>query len=1230
MISGASNGDGLTGHRHTTIAAAEVPVEPRPLRRESPILSIGRYKILEPLGQGASKRVFLARDELLERDVALAVVSDAELRDALHARLLREMRTAAQLGDHPHIVTLHDVGEHDGITFLVSQLVRGGSVADWLRQVAPAGLPVPDAVRIAREVSGALAHAHDHEVVHRDVKPSNILLDEDGTALLTDFGVALLTDRARSTAEGTVIGSAAYMPPEQALGRAVDKRGDLYSLGATLYEMVCGRPLFRGSPLAVLSQQVRRRPPDPRAVNADVPDRLATLILRLVAKQPEDRPESAREVEAALAEILAGAPATHETTRRVSLPRQLAGPAEKPLVDREDAIGALRRGWERAAEGRPSMRLITGEPGIGKTRLAAAFAEQVLSESPVVLYGRCDEEPLISYQPFVEALRQLLSHHPGLDAAVDPRLEPELAELGRLVPELRRSAPPQDDAATERSERYLLFEAVVGLLTAAAAIRPLLLVLDDLHWADKPTVLLLRQLLRAPAGRAMVIATSRPDGLQAERPLSAVIADLHREADAGRLDRVVLEGLDEADTGVLVRVRDKRQIDEEFVSLLHGETAGNPFFIEEAMRALRDADLSTAAGAASALRSVGVPDGAREVIQRRLARLSPGAIELLTSAAVCGREFRLAVVAELVGLPITRLLGLLDEVIAAGLVAEPVVDRFSFCHALVRDALYVSIASDTHRARLHLAVGEALEKLGEGIVPPSEFALHFHAARAVGGAEKAAAYAHAAAEAAALALSYEEAAVHVARELDALEVLGSDHDSERGRRLHSLGRLQWQAGDRVAAQGTFLREAELARELGDSAQLARAALGFGGLYYDAEHTNQVLIELIEEALEALPPGDGAVRAELMARLAHALHFTDPEGRAVGLSRDALEMARRTGERAALLAVLPARHAILLHAAHIGERLALAGEWLKLAEEAGHRHEKALALNWYIYDLIESGNEAGATRAHRELVELAEQLRQPQYWNFATSWQFVRLHLAGRFAEAELKAAETYRYARRVQGTYAKSLFAGQLFAMRRDQGRLDEVTALAAPLVGEFPTLSPWRAAMVVAHAAEGDVERARSELSVLSQDDFSSIPRDAFWLGAMCIAAEACAALGHRGSAGQLVGQLEPYAHLNAQVGVAFCLGPVHRFLGSLRSLLGDFTSAERHFVASMERSRALGAVTTEALAQCEYGELLLGSNKAGAREHLEQARDTAERLGMVSLLRRASAALERAGSVR
>jgi hypothetical protein len=1188
--------------------------------------TIGRYRIIEPLGKGSSKRVFRARDELLERDVALAVIAGPAVRGPSDRRTLREARTAARLGDHPHIVTLHDVGETDGNAYLVSQLVRGGSVAQQLAERAPSGLPLAQTLRIAREVAGALAHAHEHGVIHRDVKPGNVLLTPDGVAMLTDFGVALLADRSRTTVEGGIVGSAAYMSPEQALGGDVDARSDLYSLGATLYELACGRTVFEGDVLAVLSQHVHSRPLDPRTVDGAIPDGLAALILQLLAKRPEDRPQAAVAVTRALAEIETGGGAGPARSARTPLPVQLAEQANRPFVGREAAFASLHDGWTRAAEGRPSLRLLVGEPGIGKTRLAAAFAREIVEGSGAVLYGRCDEDPLLSYQPFVEALRALIAERPGLEAAVDPRLEPELAELSRLVPELRGRSSAGAAPAARESERYLLFETVIALLEAGARTGSLLLVLDDLHWADRPTVLLLRQLLRTPSAHVMVLATARAEGLGAEHPLSALLADLRRQDDPTRMERLPLAGLDAAETAALVDAREERPVDDVFVGLLHGETGGNPFFIEEALRALQGADLSQAGDAASALRAVGVPEGAREVIQRRLDRLSTEAAELLRSASVCGREFTPEVVAELLGRPVTQLLGGLDEAMAAGLVLEPVIDTFTFCHALVRETLYLGIASDTHRARLHLAVGEALEKLGAGRASPAELALHFHAGRAVGGAVKAAEYARAAARAAASALSYEEAAVHTARELDALELLGPERDHERGRTLHSLGRLHWQSGDRVAAQRTFLREAELARQLGDAEQLARAALGFGGRYYDAEHVDAVLIGLLEEALTALPPGDGPVRAEVMARLADALHFTDPEGRAVGLSAEAVAMSRRCGQATTgFLAVLGARHSVLLHPTHVRVRLAITAEWLELAEAMGHHDETALALNWHIYDLLESGDGDGARAAHRRLAELAEFLRQPQYLNFATSWEVNWLQIAGRFAEVETKAVECYGYARRAQGTYAKSLFAGQLFALRDDQGRLAELAPVLVPLVGENPTLSAWRASMLKVRLATGDLDRVRADLTDLCADDCAAIPADGFWLGAMCGVAEACAAVGETRYADALIAELGPHTELNAQIGLAFCLGPVARYVGLAHGLAGHVEEAEQAFLAAIDHSASLGAATAEARARCDYGALLLTAGRDEGRAQLERALATADRLGMAGLRQRAADALAR-----
>jgi Protein kinase domain/AAA ATPase domain len=1193
------------------------------------LVAAGRYELLRCLGRGASKEVYLARDTVLDREVAVGLIVNARVEGALRTRLMREVRTTARLDDHPHIVTVHDVGEEQGVPWIVSQYVSEGSVADLLTR-HPDGLPIPDAVRIGSQVADALAFAHDHGVIHRDVKPSNVLLVDRQTALLTDFGIALLADQSRLTEEGVPVGTASYMSPEQARGDAVDLRCDLYALGATLFELVCGHPPFVGGVVEVIAQHLNRPPPDPRTINPAVPDDLAALIVRLLSKWPDDRPASAQAVRETL-EARDVPVTTGRTSAPVvaALPEALTGEPERSFVGREDAMEALRRSWRRAATGYPALALVSGEPGIGKTSLAAAFAQEAHDAGTITLYGRCDEDPLVSYQPFVEALRHLVSMRPTLAAELDPRWTPELAELGRLVPELRgQGVAPAATEGGANPERYLLFEAVVALLSTAAAHGPLLLVLDDLQWADKPTALLLRHLMRSPvAGSVMVLGTARRDDLTPAHPLAGVVADLARQARGGadRLARVALDGLDEQETQALVGAREQRAVDREFVRLLHEETAGNPFFIEEALRGLRDADLSAAEDAASALRSLGVPAGAKELIQRRLARIDPATVELLTRASVCGAEFRLDVLAALLGLSAAQAAAPVEEAIAAGLVVEPSIGRYTFCHALVRETLYGSVLSEANRARLHLAVGEALEELDGERASAPELALHFHAALAVGGAERAVNYALAAAAGAAKALAYEEAAAYRLRACDALAFLG--RDAERGRLLHSVGRLRWQAGDRAGAQEAFLLEAELARQVDDAQVLARAALGYAGRSYDAEAIDPQLRGLLEEALERTPQADTALRAKLQARYAEALHPIDG-GRAIELSREAVAIARQSGDEDALVAALAGHHTTLLHIAHLPERLSVGAEWVERAQSP-RRDNLGQALHWRMYDLFEIGNLDAALSAHEQLHALAEELRQPLYRHFAASWDTKWLEIAGRFGDAEAQARKAREDGRRMQGVHVRMLYAGQIFGLRREQGRLGEVARDVAKLVGPNATLPAWRAGLVAARCEAGERPAAQAELTALARDDFAAIPPDMFWLGALCLLAEGAAALGDRAVAAQLAGQLDPYAEYNAQIGLAMFLGPVHLFLGVLTKLAGDRAAASRHFEVALERAAGLGMLTAEARAQCEYAELLLADGGEPERlrglELLERARMTAQQTGMAALLERTTAARER-----
>ncbi len=1193
----------------------------------------GRYEFVRFLARGTSKDVYLARDMLLGREVAVGLVTDTRIEGALRTRLLREVRATAQLDAHPHIVSVYDVGEEQGATWIVSQYVGGGTLAELLER-HPQGLPMDVAIALARQVADALSFAHDHAVVHRDVKPGNVLLADPGTALLADFGVALLVGQARLTTEAVPLGTPLYMPPEQVGGGAVDARSDLYALGAMLFEMVCGRPPFEGSPMAVIAQQLNAAPPDPRSLRPELPDDVAELILSMLSKRQEDRPSSAAAVRDTLGERNA------QVRRRASarfvppLPAPLVAGPRQSLIDRDEALQSLRACWQRKGDGRAALSVVLGEPGIGKTRLAAAFAQEIHEAGAMVLYGRCDEDALVSYQPFVEALRHLVSQEPTVVAGLDAQWGPELAELAGLVPELRGRVPiSASPRSTLDPQRYLLFEAVMALLSVAAAARPVLLVFDDLHWADTSTALLLRHLARADvAASIMVLGTAREPDAATSAPLRGALADIARVADPAqeRIVRITLGGLDADETRRLITVRKEREIAVDVARMFQRETDGNPFFIEETLRAVDDQDLGDAQDAAVALRSAGVPVGAKGVIHRRLERLAPTTLALLTRASVCGRAFRLDVLAEMLGDARLDVLAGLEDAISAGLVVEPSIGRCSFCHALVRETLYEGVVSDANRARLHLAAGEALERLEHDRPPVAELALHFHAARQLGAAGKAFQYGLAAADAAAEALAYEEAADHLVKALDALDLLGPGGEVERIEVLFSLGRLRWRAGLREAAQEAFASAAEIARRLGAPEHFARAALGYAGRSYEAETIDPLLEALLREALEAVPAANTSLRAKLMARLGEALHPIDGD-LAIELSGEAVAIARESGDEQAILVALAGRHTTLLHSDHLCERLDIGREWLARSE-AGGRDILGQALHWHIYDLVELGDLDEAHRAHPRLKTLAERLRQPLYQHFAASWDAKWAEMAGDFAEGEAKAAETYRYGRRAQGGHVRLLYAGHLYGLRRSQGRLAEIRDEVRPLIGDKPTLPVWRAGLIAAYCETGDPVTAQAELDRLTRDGCAHVPRDMFWLGALCLLAEGAVALGDRAAAVGLRRALEPYADHNAQIGMAFLVGPVTGFLAVLAALEGDAPAAAGHFETALRRTAAHGAVTAEALVQSRYGEFLRAQDdprqRDRAAELLERSRDTARRVGMLGLEAEAAGTLRDAAA--
>jgi eukaryotic-like serine/threonine-protein kinase len=444
---------------HTFLAAAEramagTPAAAESLTSRAPERSnkavqpasfcAGRYEVKHFLGEGGKKLVYLAHDTKLDRDVAFALIKIDGLDEEGLLRIKREAQAMGRLGDHPHIVSVFDIGDENGQPYLVSQLMGGGDVEGLIQKAEDRRVSLDVALKIADEVCQALEHAHSHGIVHRDLKPGNVWLTADGTAKLGDFGLAVALDRSRLTQAGMMVGTVSYMPPEQAIGGEVTPRSDLYSLGAMLYELATGRPPFVGNDsVAIIGQHLNTPPVAPSWHARDLPSGLEVLILRLLEKDPMKRPASAADVRQALASI---------TLLRDQRGRNLAPSAEdggveaeprdnplyrRTFVGREAELHQLQAAFDAALSGRGTLMAVVGEPSIGKTALCEQLATYAAVRGGRALVGHCYEEGSLSfaYLAFVEALRSYALSRPP--AALRDELGSGAREVARIVSEVR-------------------------------------------------------------------------------------------------------------------------------------------------------------------------------------------------------------------------------------------------------------------------------------------------------------------------------------------------------------------------------------------------------------------------------------------------------------------------------------------------------------------------------------------------------------------------------------------------------------------------------------------------------------------------------------------------------------------------------------------------------------------------------------------------------------------------
>jgi serine/threonine protein kinase/predicted ATPase len=682
------------------------------------------YEILTEIGRGGMGVVYKARETSLGRPVALKFVpaefaSDPERLD----RFLREAQTASGL-NHPHICTVHALGEHEGRPFIVMEFIEGLT----LQALVARRPPLDQVARVVGQAARALAAAHAAGVVHRDIKPENIMVRADGYVKVLDFGLArrpptLIQPKSRNendTDPGAVMGTAAYMSPEQARGDQADSASDIFSLGLVLYQLATGRHPFEGeSTLNLLYAIATQKPQAASQLNPEVSVGLEALLEAMLHKDPRLRP-TASEVEVALTAL------PNRGTGRV-----LQSPA-RLRVRREPELAALHAAFADADAGRGSVVCVAGEPGIGKTSLVEDFLDELAKTAPgcAIIRGRCSERltKTEAYAPVIDALEDLFRTSARGPVARSLKV---LAPTwhAQIAPASEESAAASGSVSRALSQQAMLRE-FSNFLQEASRLDPIVLYFDDIHWADVPTADLLAHVgSRCHCLRTLLLVTYRPtELLLGPHPFHPIKLELQgkgvcTELALGFLGRQDIERY-------LALAFPGHGFPEDFADLVQSRTEGNPLFMVDLLRYLSERGLIVESdGHWSLVQEVPdlwqeLPESVRGMIQRKLERLSEEDLRLMTAASVQGQEFDSTVVGGALGLDqveveerlqvLERIHCLVRAIREYEFPDHTLTLRYAFVHGLYQHSLYRSL-SPARRASLGAALARTLEQhYGEG------------------------------------------------------------------------------------------------------------------------------------------------------------------------------------------------------------------------------------------------------------------------------------------------------------------------------------------------------------------------------------------------------------------------------------------------------------------------------------------------------------------------------------
>jgi DNA-binding CsgD family transcriptional regulator/tetratricopeptide (TPR) repeat protein len=896
------------------------------------------------------------------------------------------------------------------------------------------------------------------------------------------------------------------------------------------------------------------------------------------------------------------------------------------FVGRSVQLGELHAALTEALGGSSRAVLITGEPGIGKTALAVRLTGEAEALGVPVRWGRGSErEGAPAFWPWIQIIREQILRS---DSADRKRLERAAAPLYRMMPQLKRPdqrlrtalAPTGGSADDSGEARFRLFDAVSSFVRVAAGERGLVVVLDDAHWADASSLLLLRHLVRE-LGRdpVLFVVSFREAEMSPDAPVAAALAEL---ASGPEARWIRLQGLDRAElaqhltavagpTGATLAAR------------IHDATGGNPFFAAELVRMLRS-EGRLASGAALADQPLGLPRGVREVLQRRLDRLSVASRRSLELASLVGASFAAEFLARASGAEPERILGLMDEAVGAQLL-DRLPQRpgwFRFPHALVRETLLEGMGA-VDRLRQHHRIAQTLEREWEqtsleGADTPSRLALHWQQA---GDAPRAIRYARMAANEANKQLGYEEAARLYRLVLEQAAPGGLDA-AGRCEVLLELATAEYRCGNVRLAMEAFVQAADLARRCARPSLLAGAPLIVQDIG-DPE-VNASVLRACEEVLAGVDGLDDPVRARLLAQRAVALCESGRLEEALPDSQRAMQLAEQAGDPELLAAVLPARHLSLAGPAWTLERLDLAEQALGLARSAAAPIQELWARVWRTDAFWELGDVASVDAELDRLASLAHSLRNPIAKWHLQRFQAVRALIVGRYEEA---AALSEEATAGLPGNnfMAQLLHLAFMFAIDADRGESTWIDAHRAVFEAR-PSTMAW-ATLSWCFLSAGRRDEALAYYEQV-RGSLWRVPRDARWMPTTVFLSEVSSQFEDHETAEACYRELLPFKDRFSASGggSVVCQGSVALFLGMAAMTLGRFDDGEGHLRRAIQMNAAVGARPWAARAELVLAELLhrQGRARGQALDLARRAADTAAALGMRVLRTRAEAVID------